>query len=662
MAEGWTELAALQLKFALAAQSIQQVSCISQANAHTRLAMKFVCKEKIAEKDLLALEEASVELSTGKKGKTIFRGICSQVRVDKEAEYNEIYLEALSGSVRMDREHNTRTFQDEKKKFSDIAKVVLSKAKGKLEVKPEKAWPELVYQENETDFAFLCRMANTHGMNLYTDGSVKDPQFTAGKAVRQSKKLMDKGGVRLQKDILNYIRVKENVSSEAAAYAFQEEIHDDMDLTIQAGDSISGSPKRVVWRSEIWSDHGIVRNRLLLRPEDGNLPAAALARKMQGRTCYLDGKVLECKETTIRVQFSCDKTQAKDKAMWIPYEPLTGNYFYGMPDVGDMVSVWFCHGGKPIARTSLRDPKKEKKKEVFEPTTRMLISNNKMLRFTPKALEFSSNQKNYGKSSAQSLLQFDNKKGIRLFSTQNVLLQSKDTLRVQASSMILTELDAIMPFFVKEKVGEVRHMAGLGVPAIDSMDDIKSGIGCEPNSVFSMAIKDEHGELPEIIKRIQKELPGGPASVKEAKDKPDNCSYPSDHFVNLFGSKNCVVKVGSSVFSFTSSKASAKASTVYQMGLLPKASGGSGTSLGIKETDDYDDKHIVNFPQCKRNKKDLSSASDITTGAGSADAKEKVNDSVADLERKALKIEAVKKKDRIWALTTKALGSLKGKK
>ena len=78
-----------------------------------------------------------------------------------------------------------------------------------------------------------------------------------------------------------------------------------------------------------------------------------------------------------------------------------------------------------------KDSKYNDIKKEYLPTTKMLTSHNKMLRFTPKGLELVSDKKNYVKGG--SLLQLDDDKGVRFSSEKDIFIKGK-SIKLDAAS------------------------------------------------------------------------------------------------------------------------------------------------------------------------------------------------------------------------------------
>lgn len=661
MADTIYELGNLKLDFAIPAANITGLEITQTANSHGRMKVRFIAEKYVDVKTLMTMGEGAVSLSHD--GKVIFSGICADVKLDNMEGYSELTVVADTASIQLDREKHNRCFQDAGKKLSDIINEVLKGQNAALDVTPDEAVPEIVFQQKETDFAFIKRLLNKYKMNLYVSRNDKKITMTAGKKYFQTRQLDDKYALHSQsKDILTFAKYKGKVDNSAVAYSMNEDRYVIDDIEWQTGDKVSGSPDRYVSDIFISGEYEVISNTVTLRASDGNVPPSeAIYDKLPH---CIEAIVLDIKDNNIQVEYimkDIANTQDKSKAMWIPYEHDMSNYAYIMPEKNDRVFVYFNEAGEPIARGGRRlssDSDKDKKvfednKKEFLPSTKMLTNHNKMMRFTPKAMEFVSDKKNYGKG---SMVQFDAEKGIRVFSDKAVMINAKNTIRMQASSSILTEMDAIAAFTAKEKIGEGILIAGAGTPAVDKMDDIKTGIGITAPTVFSGGKADEFTDGTDVLKYIKANMPGGNAPDGD-KPKKDSYSYPSDTSTSIFAKKSVIIKVGDSVLKAESGKVTAKASTVYQLGLLPKATGGTGSTIDVSESDDFDSDKVINVPKLKRSSKTLGKAGSIASGSGGSVQKPKAK-SVDDMKRQALDFAVVKKNKPEWKLSFDALSGI----
>lgn len=436
--KGVCELSDLKLDFPIVAKMILDVNINVKANEHGLMTVKYMAEKEVTSDILMSASEADVKLSCD--GKVIFAGVCMSVRAQKGFEYSEVEITAISHSVKADREPHWRSFQDEAKKISDIASVVLKDCGGSLTIKPDVSIPEIVIQQDETDFEFLKRIINYNKMNLYVAVNGTKVDLIAGKDTKfQSRSLKsDETDVYKQrKNILEYARFKGMSDNDASACDALEDFCVVNNMDWQAGDVVSGSPEKVIVENIAESDGGVLRNKIIMRPKAGGVPNYVDKRDIL--PACLEAKVLKVQQgdNQVKVQFLIDDKQDEAKAMWIDYEHSMSNYAYIMPDEGDHVWVYFSFNKKPVARNSRRMGENDKDsnyndiKKEYLPTTKMLTSHNKMLRFTPKGLELVSDKKNYVKGG--SLLQLDDDKGVRFSSEKDICIKGK-SIKLDAAS------------------------------------------------------------------------------------------------------------------------------------------------------------------------------------------------------------------------------------
>lgn len=100
--------------------------------------------------------------------------------------------------------------------------------------------------------------------------------------------------------------------------------------------------------------------------------------------------------TNVKVHFDVNESQSEAEACWIPYENSVNNYMYSMPDVGDRVFVYHEENGKKMAQGS-----------VIMQAGRQGINS--------------------------SVITMSDEAGISIHSTQDIVFEAKQDIKVQAA-------------------------------------------------------------------------------------------------------------------------------------------------------------------------------------------------------------------------------------
>lgn len=130
--------------------------------------LTLISKRLLTVAEVLELEDAPVKV-TDADGTNVFVGICQSVGLNNEADYSELVLEAKSLSVLADRKKISRTFQSTVKMLSEVANTVMAVYGIQVEVAEDIQIEQMLYQNAETDWQFLRRIANQYGAYLFAD-------------------------------------------------------------------------------------------------------------------------------------------------------------------------------------------------------------------------------------------------------------------------------------------------------------------------------------------------------------------------------------------------------------------------------------------------------------------------------------------------------------
>ena len=411
---------------------------VEAAGEHGRLFLELLLEKELSQDEILALGQKTIKVKTP-EGAIIFCGVPCHV-LQKERG-GEIFLElqVASLSVLLDREARSRTFQGANKtwkKVLDKVKETASDAEIKAANESETI-KTMLYQDKQTDWAFLRRLAESYGRQIFADTKSEGAKVSLGVLPFKTKNaplvLWEEGR---HVNILEANRVLKNTDSKARTAYFTETTVVTGDLQVGVGYGFSYDGKeQVAVQSQIVTEGSNLLNYLTLCPKEGAKPAAFAELSLARKPKYLTGKVLEAKgkngkeSNVIKVQFDCDKSQDKNDAYYIPYANVISNYMYSMPDEGDRVSVYFEENGALMAIGSLR-PTEEAKKKLDEasPEKKGFSYGEQLMELTEKSLSLTAGKK------AKSAVLTEDENGITLTAKKNVLFKSSGDLKFQSNA------------------------------------------------------------------------------------------------------------------------------------------------------------------------------------------------------------------------------------
>lgn len=430
------ELGRIKVELPIPYLSVLALAIEEEKNKHGRLQIKLMVKGDTSEARILSLENASIKVKTP-DGECMFSGVILDIHAEIEAEYKEIEIGALSHSCKADIKKNSRTFQDPAKTLSFVAKSVLSASGAKLVVQDDTTIPHIIYQQNETDWHFVVRIANQYGIPVFTDCRQEGILISLGPLGFQTKQLDSSAYEKAEVKNLSELRkIQGNTNSNAAAFSFGGNQILSNDLTIATGDAVGGD---FVSKNSIVVTKELVENNIFLYKKES---VKSSCEEMTGTALVsnvITGTVLAVKENDIQVKFDVDG-EALGSEMWIPYECAINNSFYCMPDVGDKVFVYYENNGKIACLGSKHvntgHPDFSKKDE------KTMTANNKMIRFMPKSLDITTTRDKYDNDDEQQIsICMDDESGITINSGHDIVITSEQNIMLSGMEKPLESID-----------------------------------------------------------------------------------------------------------------------------------------------------------------------------------------------------------------------------
>lgn len=120
-----------------------------------------------------------------------FKGHITEITIHKDISGVYIETTAIGKTCLYDQEKHSRIFQNEEKTFADILSFVESMSDLKHEVKRERTIKEIIFQNDETDWHFVKRLANRFGECIFAGGSPFIGKFGRKKVTLNEKDLID---------------------------------------------------------------------------------------------------------------------------------------------------------------------------------------------------------------------------------------------------------------------------------------------------------------------------------------------------------------------------------------------------------------------------------------------------------------------------------------
>ena len=163
--------------------------------------------------------------------RVLYSGYCESVMLQRQAGYHKLILEVCSSAYLLDREAHTETFQSPSKKMGDVFGAVLDKYSALYQLRNNPAIATVIYQQNETDWTFIRRIANQYGQQVYVNSRSRQIDIKIGTGLMQTfaeatlERKLSSG-----KDIAE-LRQNQMNNNEASSYQFYTEEYECSELT-----------------------------------------------------------------------------------------------------------------------------------------------------------------------------------------------------------------------------------------------------------------------------------------------------------------------------------------------------------------------------------------------------------------------------------------------
>ena len=313
---------------------IKSISTAELVNEHGQLMLRLVL-DGSQPSDFSKLEQSPIEVLDF-EGKKVFCGICTNFKLEQFTQYAELLVTAQTQSYLADIEPKCRTFQDPGKTLKDILTPVLSPYGALLTFEQDPPVSQMIYQQNETDWAFARRIANQFGLSLFVNAKTSGFQISVGVVPFSMDSSSDIPDDVIEKDISALRLHQQTTNPQLMAFEMERRGGPVANLSLGVGHCVQKNGRTfIIVKSAITSAFGTVYNNVTYTGMTGALPVPAQAPTedeapvgntdvAQGRTPALhssnviSGKVLDVSGSYVKVQFDVDKDSSGGNR-WIPY-------------------------------------------------------------------------------------------------------------------------------------------------------------------------------------------------------------------------------------------------------------------------------------------------------------------------------------------------------
>ncbi|MCI1696981.1 phage baseplate assembly protein V, partial [Aneurinibacillus aneurinilyticus] len=339
----------IQLLSPYGVQSLNELTIIKTVQDHARLYVTGIIPE---EQQAACIETASSadtvtvnETENGSVVRTLFNGLVANLGIKVVRGIHYIELEAISHTHTLDVKQKSRSFQNKDMRYTEMIESILKDYPGcdyiDMVARTSKL-EKCTIQYDETDWAFLKRMASRFGAVLVPDATSDKPKFWFGLGEGRAGEIAARS-YRVKKTLPFYRETIEN------GYAAGLAVNDFLCYEVETGayfnlgDRVAYKGKEwVIARSTSIMKQGHLTHEYTLSPEKGIRQNQQGNQRIVGAS--LTGKVIDRTKDTVRVHLDIDEAQQKEEAFWFPY--ATGytaeghSGWYCMPELGDRVELY----------------------------------------------------------------------------------------------------------------------------------------------------------------------------------------------------------------------------------------------------------------------------------------------------------------------------------
>ena len=529
---------------------------VERVGQHGICQISLMVDEKLDAKTVVNWNKTQIKVKADKD--IIFCGIICQCRLDDSINVKYLHVTAKTLSCKLESARKSMTFQNAKKKMSDMLSIVEKDYKpAEISCWKDDTVAEMIYRENLNDWEFLTELAERHGQILFADSKSDKLRISVGFKAFKEFTADDTFEFLLRNVPMNfYKRLEANTYEGARASYFVDTELFTYDVKIGVGYGVNYESKtQAVIASHVYFYDNVLRNDITLRHEEGCRADAWDVVKHFDKFFYITGKVLESKDTNVKVQFDCDEKQDKNSALDIPYESPVSNYLYTMPDENDKVFVYVDHI-RQAAMGSLRakEVSDDYKDRSFK------VAKNSALIFDTKKTEFNAAEKT-------SMTQEGD---VKFTAPKDIIFSCKGDLIIQSAQGMMPDNQLTMAG--PHMAGYAQYLAGLGQPATVQFNPAGSTVGKVTSEITNSGSKAEPVELSDLAKELDK-LTGR----QDKKSEEENSGSGSGGTIKLDGKKSSLLEVKDSSIEMNGSDLNVKTRALMQVGYIPMAGGGTGS-------------------------------------------------------------------------------------
>ncbi len=427
--------------------ALKELKIDRKVNCHAGAEVRLRIKDGMEEQYMGALiKQTWVRITAVDKDEEIavytilFHGVVTDFSFIHDGYETILALELKSGTILMDLEPHFRVFQNEEALCTSIHQKIAGTYTGGrascTEGEQDRTMGTLI-QYQETDWAFLKRLAGRTGMYLVPDALSEGAGYTMGMP-KGRKREAETGRIQVRMDFGEYMEKSRNgmpsiqPADQMELVFISREIYQMGDLVTYQGRDYLVSAILTTYQGAECCHEYTLKTRAGLRV----LPA--WHRELTG--CSFDAVISAVRKDKVQVEIINDEWKALDGKKWFLYSTVysspDGTGWYCMPEPGDSVRMYVPE--KEENSFIISAVHKETDAARQNPDYKSLKTKyGKEILFTPDSILMTNNQ--------GMMVEMNDSEGITITSDKDIVIQAKENLTVAsgAESLLIAAEDKV---------------------------------------------------------------------------------------------------------------------------------------------------------------------------------------------------------------------------
>lgn len=413
--------------------SFLTVNCIKELNEHGKIEIKgIISKDKVVEYQLMVLKETWVTVklfNEDNDGMIFFRGILTELKIEKENQVNTLSFSAKTGSYLLDLIPHIRSYQKESFTYGEIIENCLTSDGGKCIVLDKRSVNvnRFLMQYRESDWEFIKRLAGYAGVAVIAEERVSGRNICFGYPETVKLESIETDSYCVIQNYEDYQKRKIRNNSDITnndLYSYKVKSRE----IYRLGETVIFQGKKLVIRKiyscltgqELQHTYILSTRAMGTCSEEDNIHITGISLK---------ANVVRVDKTKVLVKIQLDENAGNAGNRWFDfatvYSTSDGTGWYCMPEIGDEVRLVFPDKSEENAYvSSCIHIENESRTNPNEKSWKN--KQGKEVIFTPETLVLRNNK---GMS-----IEISDVEGIKIVSDKKIILQATEDININSES------------------------------------------------------------------------------------------------------------------------------------------------------------------------------------------------------------------------------------